>query len=82
MRVDDINRLRGRIERVIMEFGSPIIPLTLLFEELGHAGLTGIGWGILAGAICAVAIELGYEVQVMGRRVLLVKKSKRGEKAK
>ncbi len=72
MRVDDINKLRGKIERMITEFGGPIIPLTLLFEKLGYTGLTGIGWGILAGAISAVAIELGYEVQVMGRRVLLV----------
>ena len=67
----------GRIKRVIIEIGSPIIPLTLLFENLGFAGLTGIGWGILAGAIVAVADELGYMIEKSGRQIVLVKKERK-----
>jgi len=61
------------IKRLIVEVGSPIIPLTLIFEGLGFQGVTGIGWGILAGAVSALATELGYKVQKMGRSIILVK---------
>jgi len=61
------------IKRLIIEVGSPIIPLTLIFEGLGFQGVTGIEWGILAGAVSALATELGYKVQKMGRSVMLVK---------
>ena len=30
------------IKRLIVEVGSPIIPLTLIFEGLGFQGVTGI----------------------------------------
>ena len=63
------------IKRLIVEVGSPIIPLTLIFEGLGFQGVTGIGWGILAGAVSALATELGYKVQKMGRSVMLVKRT-------
>jgi hypothetical protein len=61
------------IKDLILEIGSPIIPLTLIFEGLGFKGVTGIEWGILAGAISALAAELGYKVQKMGRSIILIK---------
>jgi hypothetical protein len=46
-----------------MQLGSPIIPLTLVFESLGFKGVTGMDWGILSGAVSVLAIELGYRVE-------------------
>jgi hypothetical protein len=60
------------IKRLLMEIGSPIIPLTLVFRALGFGGVTGIDWGILAGAVSALAIELGYKVERVGRSIVLV----------
>jgi len=51
-----------RIKRILIEFSSPIIPMSVLFETLGFAGITGIFYGILLGAVSMVAIELGFEV--------------------
>jgi len=65
-----------RIRKLLVELGSPVIPLTLLFEALGFRGVTGIEWGILAGAISALATEMGYEVQKLGRSVVLVRHTK------
>jgi hypothetical protein len=65
-----------RIRKLLVELGSPVIPLTLLFEALGFRGVTGIEWGILAGAISALATEMGYEVQRLGRSVVLVRHTK------
>jgi hypothetical protein len=62
------------IKRLLIEIGSPIIPLTLIFEALGFNGVTGMDWGILAGAVSAVAIELGYKVERVGRSVVLVQR--------
>jgi len=62
----------GSIKKLIIEIGSPIIPLVLVFENLGFGGATGIEWGILAGAISALAIELGYKVERIGRSIMLV----------
>ena len=61
------------IKRLIVEIGSPIIPLTLIFEGLGFKGVTGIEWGILAGAVSALATELDYKVQKIGRSIILIK---------
>ena len=61
------------IKRLIVEVGSPIIPLTLIFEGLGFKGVTGIEWGILAGAVSALATELDYKVQKIGRSIILIK---------
>jgi len=63
------------IKRLIVEIGSPIIPLTLIFEGLGFQGVTGIEWGVLAGAVSALATELGYKVQKMGRSIMLVRRT-------
>jgi len=60
------------IKKLILKIGSPIIPLTLIFEGLGFSGVTGLEWGILAGAVSALATELGYKVQRLGRSVVLV----------
>ena len=70
----------GRIKRVIIEIGSPIIPLTLIFESLGFAGVTGIGWGILAGAVVAVADELGYMIEKSGKQIILIKKERKKDR--
>ena len=61
------------IKNLLIKIGSPIIPLTLIFESLGYGGITGIEWGILAGAVCAIAVELGYMVEKMGRSIILIK---------
>jgi hypothetical protein len=66
----------GAIKKLIVEIGSPIIPLTLIFERLGFGGVTGIEWGILAGAVSALATEMGYEVQKLGRSVVLIRRRK------
>ncbi len=60
-----------KIKRIITEFSSPIIPLTYIFENLGYAGLTGLGWALLAGATTAVAIECGYAVRKVGHMIVL-----------
>jgi hypothetical protein len=62
------------IKRVLVEIGSPIIPLTLIFEALGFNGITGLDWGILAGAVSALAIELGYKVERAGRSIIFVQR--------
>lgn len=62
------------IKRYLMEIASPIIPLTLVFEALGFSGVTGLDWGILAGAISALAIELGYKIERVGRSIVLVQR--------
>ena len=45
------------IKKLLIEIGSPIIPLALVFEGLGFSGVTGIEWGILAGATVGLATE-------------------------
>jgi hypothetical protein len=62
----------GSIKKLLIELGSPIIPLTLVFESLGFKGVTGIDWGILAGAVSALAIDLGYRVEKIGRSIMLI----------
>ena len=64
----------GSIKKLIIEIGSPIIPLTLIFEDLGFRGVTGIEWGMLAGAVSALAIELGYKVERVGRSIVLIQR--------
>ncbi len=66
----------GSIKKLLIELGSPIIPLTLVFESLGFKGVTGIDWGILAGAVSALAIELGYRVEKVGRSIILIQEQK------
>jgi hypothetical protein len=62
------------IKRVIVEIGGTMIPLTLIFSNLGFQGVTGVEWGLLSGTISTVGIEMGYQVQRIGRLMFLVKK--------
>ena len=62
------------IKKLLKDIESPIIPLALIFEELGFKGVTGTDWGILAGAVCALAIEFGYNVQKVGRSIILIQR--------
>ena len=64
------------IKKLLVEIGSPIIPLTLVFEGLGFKGVTGIDWGILAGAVSVLAIELGYRVEKIGRSIIFIQEQK------
>jgi len=63
----------GSIKKLLIDLGSPIIPLTLVFESLGFKGITGIDWGILAGAVSVLAIELGYRVEKIGRSIMFIR---------
>jgi len=67
-------QLLERIKRIIIEAGSPIIPISAIFEALGYTGATGITWGILVGIVSAAAVELGYEVEKLGAILVLKKK--------
>jgi len=62
------------IKKLLIEIGSPIIPLTLIFKGLGFQGITGVEWGMLAGAVSALAIELGYKVERVGRSIVLIQR--------
>ncbi|MCJ7631863.1 hypothetical protein MUP77_05635 [Candidatus Bathyarchaeota archaeon] len=68
------------IRNLLIRIGSPAIPLTLIFEKLGFEGITGIQWGILAGAVCTIAIELGYRIDRTSRSIILVQKIKSANK--
>jgi len=69
----ELNRIDvDSIKKLLIEIGSPIIPLTLVFQGLGFAGVTGVEWGMLAGAVSALATELGYKVERIGRSIMLV----------
>jgi hypothetical protein len=70
------------IKKFLTEIKSPIIPLTLVFKALGFNGVTGLDWGILAGAISALAIELGYKVERVGRSIVFVQPKKNLVKGK
>jgi hypothetical protein len=70
------------IKKFLTEIRSPIIPLTLIFEALGFNGVTGLDWGILAGAISALATELGYKVERVGRSIVLIQRKKNPAKGR
>jgi hypothetical protein len=73
----ELNKIDANsIKKLLIELGSPIIPLTLVFESLGFKGVTGIDWGILAGAVSALAIELGYKVEKVGRSIILIQEQR------
>jgi len=73
----ELNKIdTNSIRKLLTEIGSPIIPLTLIFESLGFKGITGIDWEILAGAVSALAIELGYKVEKVGRSIILIQEQR------
>jgi len=65
-----------KIKRVIIEFGAPIIPFTMLFQALGLNGITGVDYAALSGLITACAVELGYQVEKVGRFIILRRREK------
>jgi hypothetical protein len=60
--------------------GSPIMPLTLAFRVLGSNGVTKLDWGIVAEALSAVSIELGYKVERVGRSIVLAQRKRNSVK--
>ena len=70
----------NRIKRILIEAGAPMIPMSLLFEQLGYTGITGIYWGILMGVISGLAIEMGYEITKFGSQIVLTKKDTNSQK--
>jgi hypothetical protein len=58
--------LINRTKRILIEFSSPTIAMSALFEALGYSGVNGILWGILLGVVSTVATEMGYEVSKLG----------------
>lgn len=72
--VQTVVRLQNKIISILKRSPEPAIALSAIFNALGYTGLTGIGWGVLAGFIVSLAIELGYEVRQIGGRYFLFKK--------
>jgi len=68
-----VTAIKSRVVSILKRSPEPAIALSAVFEALGYTGVTGIGWGILAGFIVSVAIELGYDVREMGGRYILFK---------
>ena len=75
-------KLTDRIKRIIIETSSPIIPATLIFHSLGYAGITGVYWGLLMGAISVISIELGYDIIKLGSIIVLKKGTVNAEQEK
>jgi len=71
--------LREKIKTVLKRSPEPALALSVIFEAVGFEGLAGIGWGILAGIVVSVAVEVGYETRQIGGRYFLFKSRKKGE---
>ena len=71
----------NRIKRILIEAGAPMIPMSLLFEQLGYTGITGIYWGVLMGVISGLAIEMGFEITKFGSQVVIKKPDTNQQKA-
>ena len=69
-----VTAIKSRVVSVLKRSPEPAIALSAVFEALGYTGVTGVGWGILAGFIVSVAIELGYDVREIGGRYIFFKK--------
>jgi len=65
--------VRQKIITILKRSPEPAIALSAIFQALGFAGLAGIGWGILAGIVASIAVELGYEIRQIGGRYFLFK---------
>lgn len=71
--VQTVINLKDRIVSILKRSPEPAIALSAIFQATGFQGITGIGWGVLAGFVVSVAIELGYEVREIGGRYILFK---------
>jgi len=69
--------LKERVLTVLKRSPEPAIALSAIFQALGFSGLAGIGWGILAGIVASVAVELGYEIRQIGGRYFFFKQKER-----
>jgi hypothetical protein len=69
-----VTAIKSKVVSILKRSPEPAIALSAVFEALGYTGVTGIGWGILAGFIVSVAIELGYDVREIGGRYIFFKK--------
>ena len=69
-----VTAIKSKVVSILKRSPEPAIALSAVFEPLGYTGVTGIGWGILAGFIVSVAIELGYDVREIGGRYIFFKK--------
>jgi hypothetical protein len=70
--------LINRVKRIIIEFGSPTIAMSVLFEMLGYSQVNGIMWGVLLGVVSTVATEIGYEVTKLGSIWIIQKPLNKG----
>ena len=75
-----VTGLKGRVVSILKRSPEPAIALSAVFEALGYTGVTGIGWGVLAGFIVSVAMELGYEVREIGGRYIFFRKRREAGK--
>jgi hypothetical protein len=73
------SELLAKLKKLLLETGTAMIPLTVIFESLGFPGLTGLGWGVVSGAVAATAIQLGWELQQIAGRWFLIKKADKNE---
>jgi hypothetical protein len=71
-----VTAIKSRVVSVLKRSPEPAIALSAVFEALGYTGITGIGWGVLAGFIVSVAQELGYDVREIGGRYILFRNKK------
>ena len=71
--------LKESVITVLKRSPEPVIALSAIFHALGFSGLAGIGWGILAGIVTSVAVELGYEIRQIGGRYFLFRQKSKGD---
>ncbi len=74
-----VTAIKGKVFSILKRSPEPAIALSAVFEALGYTGVTGIGWGVLAGFIVSAAMEVGYDVREIGGRYILFRN--RGTKA-
>ncbi len=68
--------MKEKVKTVLKRSPEPALALSAVFQVVGFEGLSGIGWGVLAGIVISVAVELGYEVRQIGGRYFLFKEKK------
>ncbi|MDH5793776.1 MAG: hypothetical protein OEZ18_04340 [Candidatus Bathyarchaeota archaeon] len=71
--IQTVIKLKDRVVSILKRSPEPAIALSAIFRALGYTGVTGIGWGVLAGFVVSVAMEVGYEVREIGGRYIFFK---------